>query len=68
LGLWTGVYALNGGVTIAFDGLLYPQKHPAADTAWMVGILVLVIIVEWIETARALGRAIPVPHGRLVYA
>jgi predicted RNase H-like HicB family nuclease len=23
---------------------------------------------EWIETARELGRAIPVPKGRLVYA
>ena len=27
-----------------------------------------VIIGEWIETARSLGRAIPVPHGRLAYA
>ena len=26
------------------------------------------IIQEWIETARELGRAIPVPKGRLVYA
>lgn len=29
---------------------------------------VQVIISEWIETARALGREIPVPKGRLVYA
>ena len=29
---------------------------------------VQVIISEWIETARALGRQIPVPKGRLVYA
>jgi len=27
-----------------------------------------VIIREWIETARELGRAIPEPKGRLVYA
>ena len=29
---------------------------------------VQVIISEWIETAEALGREIPVPKGRLVYA
>jgi predicted RNase H-like HicB family nuclease len=27
-----------------------------------------VIIQEWIETARELGRAIPEPKGRLMYA
>ena len=27
-----------------------------------------VIINEWIETARSLGRSIPVPRGKLVYA
>ncbi len=27
-----------------------------------------VIIQEWIKTARELGRAIPEPKGRLVYA
>ena len=27
-----------------------------------------VIIGEWIETARSLGRTIPVPCGRLAYA
>jgi predicted RNase H-like HicB family nuclease len=27
-----------------------------------------VVIREWIETARELGRAIPVPRGRLLYA
>ena len=26
------------------------------------------IINEWIETAQSLGRTIPVPRGRLVYA
>jgi predicted RNase H-like HicB family nuclease len=26
------------------------------------------IIAEWIETARSLGRDIPVPHGKLMYA
>ncbi|MDR0641225.1 MAG: type II toxin-antitoxin system HicB family antitoxin [Treponema sp.] len=27
-----------------------------------------VVISEWIETARSLGREIPAPRGRLVYA
>jgi predicted RNase H-like HicB family nuclease len=27
-----------------------------------------VIIAEWIETARELGRAIPEPRGRLMFA
>lgn len=27
-----------------------------------------VVIEEWIETARTLGRAIPQPKGRLMYA
>jgi predicted RNase H-like HicB family nuclease len=27
-----------------------------------------VVIQEWIETARALGRSIPEPKGRLMYA
>lgn len=27
-----------------------------------------VVIQEWLETARALGRVIPVPKGRLVFA
>ena len=27
-----------------------------------------VVIREWIETARELGRPIPEPRGRLVYA
>ncbi|MBA2246447.1 MAG: type II toxin-antitoxin system HicB family antitoxin [Gemmatimonadetes bacterium] len=27
-----------------------------------------VVIREWIETARELGRPIPVPKGRLLYA
>lgn len=27
-----------------------------------------VIIQEWIETANKLGRAIPLPRGRLMYA
>jgi len=27
-----------------------------------------VIINEWIETARSIGREIPIPHGKLVYA
>lgn len=28
----------------------------------------LTVIGEWIETARELGRAIPKPRGRLLYA
>ena len=27
-----------------------------------------VVIQEWIETAKELGRAIPVPKGKLMYA
>jgi len=27
-----------------------------------------IIIDEWIETAKALGREIPVPRGKLMYA
>jgi predicted RNase H-like HicB family nuclease len=27
-----------------------------------------VVIAEWIETARELGRPIPMPRGRLLYA
>jgi predicted RNase H-like HicB family nuclease len=27
-----------------------------------------VVIQEWIDTAQALGRSIPAPRGRLVYA
>ncbi len=29
---------------------------------------VQVVIREWIETAEELGRSIPVPRGRLIYA
>jgi predicted RNase H-like HicB family nuclease len=29
---------------------------------------VQVIIAEWIETARQLGRSVPEPRGRLMYA
>jgi len=27
-----------------------------------------IVISEWIETAKALGREIPIPKGRLIYA
>jgi len=27
-----------------------------------------IVIAEWIETARSLGREIPTPKGRLIYA
>ncbi len=27
-----------------------------------------VVITEWIETARSLGREVPTPRGRLTYA
>ena len=27
-----------------------------------------IVIAEWIETAKALGRAIPEPKGKLMYA
>jgi len=42
----------------------------AADGATYAAALVNVdvIIQEWIETAKELGRAIPEPKGRLMYA
>ena len=42
----------------------------AADGATYIEALanVDVIIQEWIETARELGRPIPEPKGRLMYA
>jgi predicted RNase H-like HicB family nuclease len=40
------------------DGATYQEAIANAE----------VIIREWIETARELGRAIPEPKGRLVYA
>ena len=42
----------------------------AADGATYIEALnnVDVIIGEWIETARDLGRTIPEPRGRLIYA
>ena len=40
------------------DGATYQEAVANAE----------VVIQEWIETARELGRAIPQPKGRLVYA
>ena len=40
------------------DGVTYEEALKNAQVA----------ISEWIETARALGREIPSPKGRLVYA
>jgi len=42
----------------AADGATYKQALANAE----------VVIREWIETARELGRAIPAPRGRLLYA
>ncbi len=42
----------------AADGATYKQALTNAE----------VVIREWIETARELGRAIPEPKGRLLYA
>lgn len=42
----------------AADGATYKQALANAE----------VVIKEWIETARELGRAIPEPRGRLLYA
>jgi len=39
------------------DGATYEEALKSAQ----------VIISEWIETARASGREIPVPKGKLVY-
>jgi predicted RNase H-like HicB family nuclease len=40
------------------DGKTYAEALQNAET----------VIAEWIETARSLGRGIPVPRGKLVYA
>lgn len=42
----------------AADGATRQEALAAAD----------VVIQEWIETARELGRPIPEPRGRLMYA
>jgi predicted RNase H-like HicB family nuclease len=42
----------------AADGTTYQEALAQAE----------VVIREWIETARELGRPIPVPRGRLLYA
>lgn len=42
----------------AADGATYQEAVANAE----------VVIQEWIETARELGRPIPVPRGRLLYA
>lgn len=42
----------------AADGATYGEALKNAE----------VIIREWIETARELGRPIPAPKGRLMYA
>ena len=42
----------------AADGATYAEALANVD----------VIIQEWIETAREMGRAVPEPKGRLIYA
>lgn len=42
----------------AADGATYQEAITAVE----------VVIREWIETARELGRPIPEPRGRLLYA
>ena len=42
----------------AADGTTYQQALANAE----------VVIREWIETARELGRPVPEPRGRLMYA
>ena len=45
----------SGGMA---DGMTYKEAVRNA----------LIVIEEWIETARELGRSIPTPKGRLLYA
>ena len=40
------------------DGKTYQEAVASAET----------VIAEWIETARELGRPIPEPRGKLMYA
>jgi predicted RNase H-like HicB family nuclease len=44
----------------AADGKTYTYKEALAN--------VEIIIQEWIETAKELGRPIPAPRGRLAFA
>ena len=42
----------------AADGVTYQEALANAE----------IVIGEWIETAREVGRAVPEPRGRLMYA
>ncbi len=42
----------------AADGTTYAEALASVE----------VVIAEWIETARDLGRSVPEPRGRLMYA
>lgn len=59
-------------IPIAFDIVPLPEKLAGciADGASYEKALqnVHVIIDEWIETAKSLGRPIPTPRGKLMYA
>jgi predicted RNase H-like HicB family nuclease len=68
---------------IRYEIILYWSKHDEAFIAEVLELAgctadgetydealanARVVIQEWIETARALGRSIPEPKGRLMYA
>ena len=65
---------------IRYEIILYWSKHDQAFIAQVPGCAadgatyqeavanVEVVIREWIETARELGRTIPTPRGRLLFA
>ena len=42
----------------AADGATYAEALASVET----------VIAEWIETARSLGRPVPAPRGRLIFA
>ena len=42
----------------AADGATYAEALASVET----------VIAEWIETARSLGRPVPAPRGRLLFA
>ena len=64
-----GFTAENAGTIRFTQKQLKVVKELAAGATYQEAIVnAEVIIREWIDTARELGRPIPEPHGRLVYA
>jgi len=57
VGLWVTVRR-DGSTGMSADGKTYKEALANVE----------IIIQEWIETAKELGRPIPAPRGRLAFA